>query len=173
MRKYYKKLEVRLVKGRYQKINPVVGGVESPEQIYEVFKKIKDKNQETLIGLYLDNDFEVRAYKILSLGTDCLALVVPKQIYEHAILAKATFFILIHNHPSGDPSPSSEDLNAIKHILGGCKALELAMIDFIIVGDLLSERKRNYWSWFQSATGCHKYTHDNIRRFVSDPFYAI
>jgi len=168
MPKFYKKLEVTLVKGQYQKLNPLAGEVESPEQIYEVFKKIKDQNQETLIGLYLDNDFEVRAYKILSLGTDSLALVVPKQIYEHAILAKSSFFILIHNHPSGDPSPSFEDLNAIKHILEGCKSLELAMVDFIIVGDLGSKRQKNYWSWFQSSTGNSKYSQENIHRFVAE-----
>lgn len=74
--KYLRKLNIELVKGEYK--NPVKGQVRDPEQIYNIFKDIKDKAKETLIAVYLDNQIEVRAYDVLSLGTEKGKGVCPR-----------------------------------------------------------------------------------------------
>jgi len=152
MTKYLKKLKIELVKGEYQ--NPVKGQVRDPKQVYDVFKDIKDKAKETLIGVYLDNELEVRAYDVLSLGSEKESLFSSVEILEHAIILKSKHFILIHNHPLGDPSPSEADNEAIKDLQTKAKTMERVFLDFIIVGDMdMNTKERNYWSMFEEADG--------------------
>jgi len=72
-KKYLKKLDIKLVKGEYQ--NPIKGKLRSPEQIYKVFKSLKDKAHETLIGVYLDKNLEIRVYDILSTGDEKVSII--------------------------------------------------------------------------------------------------
>jgi DNA repair protein RadC len=143
--KYLKKLNIKLVRGEYR--NPVKGQVREPKQVYKVFQAIKDKNQETLIGVYLANDLEVRGYDTLSVGGESSALVVPEEIFERSILLKSRTFILIHNHPSGDPQPSPADQEVMRILLNQSKVMNRTFLGLIIVGD------KKYWSMFEEADG--------------------
>jgi DNA repair protein RadC len=150
--KYLKKLDIKLVKGEYK--NPIKGQINTPEQVYDVFKDVKDRNQETLIGVYLDNELEVRAYDVLSLGSEKEALFSPIEVLEHAILLKSKYFILIHNHPSGDPTPTQEDKEVINDLKEKSKTMDRIFLDFIIVGDMdMNDGNRNYWSMFEEQDG--------------------
>ena len=124
-----------------------------PKQIYSVFKDLKDRAKETMIGVYLDDDLEVRAYEVLSVGTANQTIVSPAEILEYAILLKSKRFILIHNHPSGDPRPSQADRLAMVDLASRAKVLDRTLLDFIIVGDLVSRKKKNYWSMFEEEDG--------------------
>jgi DNA repair protein RadC len=143
--KYLKKLDIKLIKGEYK--NPVKGQVREPEQVYDIFQSIKDKAQETLIGVYLDKDLEVRAYDVLSTGGEEETLILPHEIFRHAIVLSSRIFILIHNHPKGDPTPSADDKKVIAELKIGAKSVKLNFLDFIIVGD------NKYWSMFEEADG--------------------
>lgn len=143
--KYLRRLKIQLVPGEYK--NPVKGQVREPKQVYKVFQAIKDKNQETLIGVYLTNELEVRGYDTLSVGGESSALVVPEEIFERSILLKARTFILIHNHPSGDPTPSYADQEVMGVLREQSKVMNRIFLDFIIVGD------KKYWSMFEEADG--------------------
>lgn len=159
--KYIKKLKIKLVKGEYR--NPVQGQVQCPEQVFEIFKKIKDHAQETLIGVFLDTSLEVRAYAILSLGCDHSTVADPVQIFEHAILLRSKTFILIHNHPSGNPIPSENDFVFITTLQEQAKVLNMVLLDFIIVGDeKTNEQKIKYWSWFEVNSKDCEYDDKNI-----------
>ena len=142
---YLKKLDIKLIEGEYK--NPVQGQVRNPEQLYTVFQSIKDKAQETLIGVYLNHNVEVNVYDVLSVGGENEALVLPHEIFGHVIITRSKRFILIHNHPSGDPTPSPEDKAIIKELADGAKTLRLSFLDFIIVGD------NRYWSMFEDMDG--------------------
>lgn len=143
--KYLRKLDIQLVKGEYQ--NPVKGQVRAPEQIYEVFKAIKDKAQETLIGVYLNADLEVNTYDTLSIGTQSTTLVDAPEIFGRAFIFRSKYFILIHNHPSGIADPSPDDKEVIKQLTEKSKVMEIHLLDFIIVGD------NQYWSMFDEEEG--------------------
>lgn len=159
--KYLKKLDIKLVKGEYK--SPVKGKVTKAEQIYEVFKNIKDQNQETIIGVFLDNDLEVRAYDVLGVGTSTEAIVSAKEVYSHALILKSDYFILIHNHPKGDPNPSDSDKEVIRVLEDFEEKLEIKMLDFIIIGDMaVNKRKKNFWSLFEEREG-GEYTLGKIR----------
>jgi len=143
--KYLRKLKIELIKGEYK--SPVKGQVREPKQIYDVFKAIKDKNQETLIGVYLMNDLAVAAYDTLSVGSTTETGVSSDEVFSRAILTRSPYIILIHNHPSGNPTPSPEDKLTMKDLRDGAKLLRKTLLDFIIVGE------QGYWSSFEEAEG--------------------
>jgi DNA repair protein RadC len=143
--KYLKKLNIKLVRGEYQ--NPVKGQVREPGHIYRTFQAIKDSAQELLIGVYLNDDLEVLSYDTLSVGGESVALVIPREIFGRAFVMRAKHFILIHNHPSGDPTPSAADHDVIKALKDQSAIMKIAFLDFIVVGE------RRYWSMFEEADG--------------------
>lgn len=143
--KYLKKLDIKLVRGQYK--NPVKGQVREPQQIYDVFKAIKDEAQETLIAVFLDKDLLVKSYDILSIGSQSATAIVPPELFGRTYILKAAQFILVHNHPSGDPDPSPEDIEVIQLLTKQSKIMNLSFLDFIIVGD------NRYWSMFEALDG--------------------
>lgn len=143
--KYLRKLDIKLIDGEFE--NPIKQQVATPEQMYEIFKKIKDQSQETLIGVFLTENLEVRAYNILTLGGQSTTLFIPEQVFEHAILLKSRMFILIHNHPKGDPTPSPEDRKMIEILTEQSKTMNRVFLDLIIVG------ADSYWSMFEDMDG--------------------
>lgn len=149
--KYLKKLDIKLIKGEYK--NPIKGQINTPEQIYDVFKSLKDKAQETLIAVYLNNDLEVLTYNILSTGSESETTIDFDDIYGYGFVMKAQYFILIHNHPKGDPAPSEDDKKIIEKFKDYSK-IKLKPLDFIIVGDMdMNDNKRSYWSMFEEMDG--------------------
>jgi len=143
--KYLRKLNIELVKGEYK--NPVKGQVREPRQIYDVFKAIKDKAQETLIGVYLNADLGVNSYDTLSIGTQSASLVDAPEIFGRAFVLRSKYIILIHNHPSGMATPSPDDEEVIRQIIEKSKVMEIHFLDFIIVGE------NTYWSLFEKEDG--------------------
>ena len=68
-------------------------------------------------------------------GTASGSLVHPREVFRPAIRHGASAIILAHNHPSGDPTPSSADLKVTKKILEASKAVDLSMLDHVIIGE--------------------------------------
>ncbi|HEX4960620.1 MAG TPA: JAB domain-containing protein [Thermoanaerobaculia bacterium] len=143
--KYLRKLKIQLVKGNYK--NPIKGQVSGPEQIYDVFKAIKDYAQETLLGVYLTHDLEVILYDVLSVGGEGTTSLSVMDVFGRAFISRSRYIVLIHNHPKGDPHPSPADQEAMRKLMGQAKTLEVGFLDFIIVGD------GSYWSMFDAAEG--------------------
>ncbi|MFC1802222.1 JAB domain-containing protein, partial [Patescibacteria group bacterium] len=149
--KYLKKLDIKLVKGEYQNI--IKGQVNRPEQVYSVFESLKDKAQETLIAVYLNNDLEALTYNVLSTGSKSETVIDFDDIYGYGFVMKAKYFILIHNHPKGDPAPSKEDEEIIEKF-NDYSGIKMKPLDFIIVGDMeMNDSKKNYWSMFEEVSG--------------------
>jgi len=150
--KYFKKIDIKLVKGKYK--NPIKDQLKYPKQIYDIFKSIKDKNQEILIGIYLDDNMNTISYDILSVGGENIALVLPEEIFMRSYLTRCKIFMLVHNHPSGNPTPSKQDKEVIEIIKKQSKILNRFFLDFIIIGDMdASDKNKNYWSMFEEENG--------------------
>jgi len=150
---YLKKLKIELEKGEYR--NLIKGQIRDPEQVYRVFKAIKDKAQETLIGVYLNERLEMNIYDILSVGGESVTLVLPDEIFDRAIVTRSRTFILVHNHPSGDPIPSGADREVIAILSEQSKVMRRFFLDFIIVGD------DTYWSMFEEREAGREYAPEN------------
>ncbi len=113
-----------------------------------VFKYYQDKintSQEHFYCLYLDSGKKIIHEKLLFIGTVNYSLVHPRDIFKEAYILNATSFICIHNHPSGDVSPSKEDIEITNRIKQIGLLMGLALIDHVIVG------KNNYYSFLENG----------------------
>jgi DNA repair protein RadC len=72
--------------------------------------------------------------QLLTQGSDAYTIVDPRHIFHHVLMHRASGFILAHNHPSGDPTPSQQDLCITEKIVEISKILQVPLLDHIIVG---------------------------------------
>jgi len=107
-----------------------------PSDAYDLTKGFFEfADREQMIVCSLDTKNQPLTINVVSIGTLNSSLVHPRELFKPAILSNAASIIIAHNHPSGDPEPSSEDIN-ITHRLKECgKLLGIELIDHIIVGD--------------------------------------
>ncbi|MHC1763412.1 MAG: DNA repair protein RadC [Verrucomicrobiia bacterium] len=82
----------------------------------------------------------------LSQGTLDTLLVHPREVFARAIVRKAAAIILVHNHPSGDPTPSEADIKVTRDLIRGGQILKIEVVDHIILGKRTDERPRDFVS---------------------------
>ena len=124
-------LEAREILGRYLNCNPVLS---SWQALLDYCALSVRGEIEAFHVLYLDRKNRIISDELLSIGTVDHVPVYPREVIKRALMLNASALILIHNHPSGDPTPSEADLSMTKEIQKGCKYLGLTLHDHIIVG---------------------------------------
>ena len=107
----------------------------SAKEIFKIMKDIKDTEKELSIVFYLDCKLKIIAREIVLIGILDACLVHPREIFRGAILRNAKCIILSHNHPSGDPSPSTEDIEVYNKLKECGQILDIKLLDNIIVSD--------------------------------------
>lgn len=107
----------------------------SPSQIQDTFSFLRNETKEYFIALHLDGKNRILAVDICRVGSLNQSIVHPREIFKSALLSSAAGVILIHNHPTGDPSPSTEDLSVTRRIKEAGELLGIRVLDHIIVGD--------------------------------------
>ena len=113
-------------------------------KIYEYFKDlVGNKKQEYFYTVYVDTKGRYIDKKCLFVGTMNNSIVHPREIFKEAYLLSANGIICIHNHPSGNASPSKNDIELTKRIKDIGNLFGIALIDHIIIG------KGNYYSFFE------------------------
>lgn len=116
-----------------------------PEQIYKSFKHLfYHKKQEYFYCLYLNNKQQLIERKLLFMGTINQSLVHPREIFKEAYLSSASSIVCIHNHPSGDITPSREDIHLTKSLM------EIGRIQGIPVVDHLIFTDDGYYSFYEN-----------------------
>ena len=114
----------------------------SSNSIYEYYQdKLKDKLQEYFYCVYLDTKNHIIKDKLLFIGTINESLIHPREIFKEAYLLSASSIICIHNHPSGNVTPSNNDIVMTKQLIEVGKILGIKVLDHIIIG------KNNYYSF--------------------------
>jgi DNA repair protein RadC len=95
---------------------------------------------------YLNTRNRVTAYDVISIGTLNGSLVHPREVYHGAVIERAAGIVVAHNHPSGDPTPSREDLELTRRLREAGKVLGIELLDHIIVsptGSWISMKERD------------------------------
>ena len=108
--------------------------IRSPGEAYEYLKNMSFLKKEHLRGLYLDARNRVIRDEIIAIGTLTSSLIHPREVFRPAVEVGAVGIILAHNHPSGDPSPSKEDIEATQNLVKASKIMNIDLLDHIIVG---------------------------------------
>jgi len=110
--------------------------IKSPDDVKNyVMEDMRYYDREHFKCLYLNRKNQVLALETISVGDLASSLVHPREVFKSALKRSAAAVILIHNHPSGDPAPSSEDINITKRLVESGKLLGIEVLDHIIIGD--------------------------------------
>lgn len=94
---------------------------------------LPDNSREHLVSLYLDAGNKVIGFAVVSTGIATCCLVGPREVFQRAVLLGAVAVVIGHNHPSGTPSPSSEDQNVTRVMKEAGKILGIKFLDHVIV----------------------------------------
>ena len=92
------------------------------------------QGSECFLAIFLNAKNRVLDHRLVHEGTIDHAIVYPRRIIEQALAARAAGLILVHNHPSGDPTPSEEDRRLTRSIQDAARPLDIRVLDHIIVG---------------------------------------
>ncbi len=98
-------------------------------------EKLRHEEQENIIVLMLDSKNHPMGEPVLSKGTANAAMITPREIFMEALRFHAVSIILIHNHPSGDPNPSKNDLELTQRVSQAGKLVGILLLDHIVIGD--------------------------------------
>ena len=109
--------------------------VSSPEDVVQYYNaQLKYQQKECLIVLILDSRNRIISEEILSIGSACASIADPREIFLSALRKNGVSIILLHNHPSGDPTPSKEDIRTTERIVKAGRILGIELYDHIIIG---------------------------------------
>jgi len=108
----------------------------SPSDVQALLaSELRGAAQETFHALLLDGKHRLRRREQVSLGTLTSSLVHPREVFGPAVREAAAALIVAHNHPSGDPEPSEEDLAVTRRLVEAGKILGVPLLDHVVIGD--------------------------------------
>lgn len=113
---------------------PVVPRIREPEDVFRLFgSRLRDLQVEEFHLLALDSQSQVLRDVLVTRGLLNSSLVHPREVFRPAIAEAAAGIIVVHNHPSGDPTPSPEDRAATKQLVSAGQLLDLPVYDHVII----------------------------------------
>lgn len=110
--------------------------VDAPARVHALLApRVRGRPQEHFFALLLDSRHALRAARLVSLGTLTASLVHPREVFGPAVRESAAAVIVAHNHPSGDPTPSVEDVEVTRRLLAAGGMLGVPVLDHVVVAD--------------------------------------
>ena len=134
-------IQVGLVRDAPQ---PTLAPIAQPTDVLPHLSDIAHSDREQFVCLHLDARNTPRNVEIVSTGSLSASIVHPREVYKAAILNNAAAVIVAHNHPSGNPSPSEDDINLTRRLVQAGELLGIDVLDHLIVcpdGSFLSMKE--------------------------------
>jgi DNA repair protein RadC len=104
-----------------------------PEEVAQYLRRrVRDDAREHFVAIYLDGRNRPIADSIVSIGTATASLVHPREIFQPAIALGACALLIAHNHPSGDVTPSAEDLDVTRRLAEAGRILGVTLLDHVV-----------------------------------------
>ena len=131
-------MNLKVVKEREIEYEGLGEKVTQPEVIFNIAingLELHEQAEESFYIFTLDTKNKINGIFEVSRGTLNATIVHPREVFKRALLQNANSIILIHNHPSGDPTPSQEDLEMTKKLVEAGNILGIKILDHIIIGD--------------------------------------
>lgn len=108
----------------------------SSAQIFQHFRnRFRDRKKEHVVALLLDGKNRVIREVPISEGSLNQSIVHPREVFNPAVRESAAAIILVHNHPTGDPSPSREDMELTRRLKEAGELMGIRVLDHVIIGD--------------------------------------
>ena len=96
---------------------------------------VRDRTREVFVGIFLNAKNRVLASEVLFEGTLTQSAVYPREVVKRALERHAAAVIFCHNHPSGEPDPSPEDMRITRRLMAACRMVGVTVFDHIIIGN--------------------------------------
>jgi DNA repair protein RadC len=110
--------------------------IRGPEDLWRHFgARLRDASHEQFLVVLLDGRHRVLRSEAVSRGTLTASLVHPREVFRPAIREAAAALVLVHNHPSGDPTPSREDREITARLIGAGELLGIPVLDHVVVAE--------------------------------------
>lgn len=110
--------------------------IRNPEELALVARRfLENTDREVFLAINLSTANTINSIHVVSIGTLDKALVHPREVFKAAILSNASNIVLAHNHPSGDPTPSQDDIQITAALVRCGEILGIKVLDHIIIGE--------------------------------------
>lgn len=118
--------------------------IRGPADVEAACKSLRTAQREVFAVLLLNARHEMIRRVTVSVGSLNASIVHPREVFKPAVLASAASVVLVHNHPSGDPEPSEEDLSITRRLVNVGELLGIPVLDHVVVArrGLVSFRAR-------------------------------
>lgn len=107
----------------------------SPEQVFDTFSFLRRETKEYFFAIHLDGKNRICCVDEVSVGSLNQSVVHPREVFKTALLSSAASLILVHNHPTGDSTPSREDISITSRLKEAGEIIGVKLLDHIIIGD--------------------------------------
>lgn len=125
--------------------------IDSPELVYELLApEMRSLHKESLRVILLDTRYHLLRIQEVSLGSVNESIAHPRDVFRPAVISSAYAVIVVHNHPSGDPSPSQSDHSLTRRLAEAAELLQIKLLDHIIIG-APTEGRAAYFSFKEAG----------------------
>jgi DNA repair protein RadC len=125
--------------------------LDSPELVHELMAaEMRALHKESLRVVLLDTRYHLIRIEEVSLGSVNESIAHPRDVFRPAVVASAYAVIVVHNHPSGDPSPSQSDHSLTRRLVEGAELLQIKLLDHVIIG-APAEGRQPYFSFKEAG----------------------
>ena len=132
----YRDVFVREVRVSYHQTSEELFDIRSPQDVATFVRKVlTDNSREHMVALFLSGSHAVASFSVVSIGTANSALVHPREVFQRAISCGAVALVLCHTHPSGNTTPSDEDVRTTKKLKEAGELLGITLLDHVIITD--------------------------------------
>lgn len=127
---------IKIVRDRSVAYNAATKNISDPATAVNAIREvIGDSDRENFVVLCLNRKYDIISAEIASIGTISECFVHPREIFKAAVLSSAAAIIVGHNHPSGNPAPSQDDIEITKRLIEAGKIMGIDVLDHIVIGD--------------------------------------
>ena len=135
-------LTIAEIQKRINQSKKPVKRISCVEDVFNYFhERLKDKKEEHFYVLILDTKNNIIGEQLISKGILDASIIHPREVFKPAIKNSASKIILVHNHPSGNPSPSGDDLDITEKLIKAGEEIGISVLDSVIIGG------DEWWGW--------------------------
>lgn len=133
--KYIREIQLRFKKKRVGNDAPVDMPLTDSSQVAELFRDMQNETKEKMVAVSLDIKLKILAFEVVAIGSVNSVGMNISECLSTAVVMRAGGLIMVHNHPSGNPTPSREDKAFTKKLVKACDLMGIPLWDHVIVGD--------------------------------------
>ena len=112
-----------------------IRSIDGPEDVFAYCDDLRNQKKEYFVAILLDTQSGILRRATIHVGTLTASLVGAREVFREAVRDGASSIIVAHNHPSGDPSPSPEDVQVTRGLIMAGSLLDIPVLDHVVIGD--------------------------------------